>query len=149
MGTEGNTTPIHRGSTSRAVEPPAVHDQTARHEDGPFLHQARHLGGKGEGQEEAEGIQGQEDPQHTGGVIIGRRQTKRNSLYDPAPFEVTELHGTQVVAKRGQERKTRDSQYWKKTNTYPRIHYDTVRQRAARRGDDRDYYPDIGCRTGT
>ena len=47
-------------------------------------------------------------------VILKRKSTKANSPYDPDPFKVTKVRGTQITAERGQELKTRDSQRWKK-----------------------------------
>ena len=75
-------------------------------------------------------------------VLLGRRQTKLDSPYDPDPYTVTQVHGTQVVARRGEQQKTRDSQYWKKVNTVPRKDYTAIRERGFRRQED--YLPDIG-----
>ena len=51
-------------------------------------------------------------------VLLGRRHTKLKSAYDPRPYHVTEVHGTQIVAQRGRG-KSRDSQCWKKVDTEP------------------------------
>ena len=48
-----------------------------------------------------------------GKVLLERKTTKRNSPYDPNPFEVVEVVGTRVKAKMGKTTKTRDSQKWK------------------------------------
>ena len=47
-------------------------------------------------------------------VIRRRKSTKANSPYDPTPYKVTKVRGTQITAKRGREEKTRDAQRWKK-----------------------------------
>lgn len=75
-------------------------------------------------------------------VLLGRKQTKLTSPYDPAPYTVTQVHGTQIVARRGDQQKTRDSQYWKKVDTVPRKDFTAIRERGFRRLDD--YLPDIG-----
>lgn len=75
-------------------------------------------------------------------VLLGRKQTKLKSPYDPAPYTVIQVHGTQIVARRGEQQKTRDSQYWKKVDTVPRRDFTAIRQRGFRRDDD--YLPDIG-----
>ena len=75
-------------------------------------------------------------------VLLGRKQTKLTSPYDPAPYTVTQVHGTQIVARRGDQQKTRDSQYWKKVDTVPRKDFTAIRERGFRREDD--YLPDIG-----
>ena len=47
-------------------------------------------------------------------VLLRRKSTKANSPYDPKPFDVTKVRGTQITAERGREVKTRDAQRWKK-----------------------------------
>ena len=42
-------------------------------------------------------------------VLLPRKKTKTLSPYDPNPYTVSEVHGTQVVARRGGQ-KTRDAQ---------------------------------------
>lgn len=81
-------------------------------------------------------------------VLLDRKKTKLKSPYDPNPFIVSEVHGTQVVARRGEEQKTRDAQHWKKVESTPRLDYTDIRQRQARRRRDQDYYPDIGAPAG-
>ena len=81
-------------------------------------------------------------------VLLNRRQTKLHSPYDPSSYVVSEVHGTQVVARRGVEQKTRDAQYWKKIDTSPRIDYAEIRLKQARRERQDDYYPDIGAPAG-
>ena len=75
-------------------------------------------------------------------VLLGRKQTKLDSPYDPLPYTVTQVHGTQIVARRGDQQKTRDSQYWKKVDTKQRKDFTAIRERGFRREDD--YLPDIG-----
>ena len=81
-------------------------------------------------------------------VLLDRKKTKLKSPYDPSPYLVSEVHGTQVVARRGVEQKTRDSQHWKKVVSSPRLDYTEIRQKHARRRRDQDYYPDIGAPAG-
>ena len=47
-------------------------------------------------------------------ILLERRTTKSDSPYDPRPYTAVEVHGTQIVGRRGEERKVRDSQRWKK-----------------------------------
>ena len=75
-------------------------------------------------------------------VLLGRKQSKLDSPYDPLPYTVTQVHGTQIVARRGDQQKTRDSQYWKKVDTRQRKDFTAIRERGFRRKDD--YLPDIG-----
>jgi hypothetical protein len=46
-------------------------------------------------------------------VLKERRSTKQDSPYDPKPYKVTEVIGTQIKGQRDEEEKTRDSQKWK------------------------------------
>ena len=46
-------------------------------------------------------------------VLLERKSTKRKSSYDPDPYEVVEVSGTQIKAKRGRSAKLRDAQKWK------------------------------------
>ena len=57
-------------------------------------------------------------------VIAKRKATKHESPYDPKPYKVYEVHGTQIKAMREDgKRKTRDSQKWKKVDVQPRRSY--------------------------
>ena len=49
-------------------------------------------------------------------VLLKRRSTKLNSVYDPEPFVVTQAWGSQIRAERNGEVKSRDAQRWKKVN---------------------------------
>ena len=63
-------------------------------------------------------------------VILKRKTTKHDSVYDPDPYQVTETYGTQIKATRGGQQKTRDAQKWKSGDTaqkelcpgYQRLH---------------------------
>ena len=55
-----------------------------------------------------------------------------------------EVHGTQIVARRGEEIKARDAQFCKKVTTEKRVNYQEIRDRQARQRREDDYYPDIG-----
>ena len=71
-----------------------------------------------------------------------RQQTKLKSPYDPDPYTVLEVHGTQIVARRREKLRSRDAQFWKKVDTEPRRDFTALKQRGIRREDD--YLPDIG-----
>ena len=47
-------------------------------------------------------------------ILLERRTSKSDSPYDPSPYTAEEVHGTQIVGRRGEEKKVRDSQKWKK-----------------------------------
>ena len=46
--------------------------------------------------------------------MLKRQSTKADSAYNPEPYTVTDVMGTQIRAARGSEVKTRDAQLWKK-----------------------------------
>ena len=46
-------------------------------------------------------------------VMLERKSTKKNSPYDPKHYEVVEVIGTQIKAKREESIKVRDAQKWK------------------------------------
>ena len=46
-------------------------------------------------------------------MLLVRASTKRKSPYDPDPYKVIEVEGTQIKAVRGKFTKTRDVQRWK------------------------------------
>ena len=46
-------------------------------------------------------------------ILLERKTTKANSPYDPQPYTAEAVHGTQIVGRRGEERKVRYSQKWK------------------------------------
>ena len=63
-------------------------------------------------------------------VIAKRKSTKHESPYDPKPYKVQEVHGTQIKATREDgKQKTRDSQKWKKVDVQPRRSYKDVGSR--------------------
>ena len=70
--------------------------------------------------------------------MLERKTTKGKSPYDPQPYTAEAVHGTQLVGKRGGERKVRDSQEWKKVEIRPAQRLSRKRQET--RGGD----PDIG-----
>ena len=47
-------------------------------------------------------------------ILLERKTTKTNSPYDPQPYTAEAIHGTQIVCRRGEERKMCDSQKWKR-----------------------------------
>ena len=77
-------------------------------------------------------------------ILLVRKQSKADSPYDPDPYKVIEVHGTQIVARRGEEIKARDAQFCKKVTTEKRVNYQEIRDRQARQRREDDYYPDIG-----
>ena len=50
-------------------------------------------------------------------VLLKRKTSKHISIYDPSPYTVTEIHGTQIAAERDGVTKVRDAQRWKKVVT--------------------------------
>ena len=73
-------------------------------------------------------------------VLLKRKSTKQDSVYDPQPYCVTETYGTQIAAVRGDQRKTRDAQRWKKVEVTKKRCYET-KGAASRYQED----PDIGA----
>ena len=65
-------------------------------------------------------------------VLLSRNQTKANSPYDPDPFVVTKMHGSQIQAARGKEIKKRDAKFWKIVDTEERLDYKAIRDKLAR-----------------
>jgi len=70
-------------------------------------------------------------------ILLERRTTKSDSPYDPQPFTAVAVHGTQIVGLRGEERKVRDSQKWK------RVEIRTTQEFSRSREEERED-PDIG-----
>ena len=56
-------------------------------------------------------------------ILLERKTTKSDSPYDPSPYTAEEVHGTQIVGRRGEERKVRDSQKWKKVKLATKQHF--------------------------
>ena len=57
-------------------------------------------------------------------VIAKRKTTKHDSVYDPKPYKVVTVHGTQIKGMREDgKHKTRDSQKWKRVQVQPRRRY--------------------------
>ena len=73
-------------------------------------------------------------------VLLKRKSTKQDSVYDPQPYKVVEKYGTQIVAERGDERKVRDAQRWKKVEVTERRRYGQEAERSRYQED-----PDIGA----
>ena len=71
-------------------------------------------------------------------ILLERKTTKANSPYDPRPYTAEAVHGTQIVGKRGEERKVRDSQKWKKVKIRPVQRFSRTSQ------ETREEDPDIG-----
>ena len=47
-------------------------------------------------------------------ILLERKTTKSDSPYDPRPYTAEEVHGTLIVGRRGEGRKEKGSQRWKK-----------------------------------
>ena len=69
-------------------------------------------------------------------ILLQRKSTKSDSPYDPQPFIAEEVHGTQIIGRRGEETKVRDSQKWK------RVELRAAQQFSRKREKEDD--PDIG-----
>ena len=50
-------------------------------------------------------------------ILLERRTSKSDSPYDPSPYTAEEVHGTQIVGRRAEGRKIRDSQKWRSGST--------------------------------
>ena len=50
-------------------------------------------------------------------VLLKQTSTKRDPPYDPEPYTVVDVHGTQITGDRSGRTKTRDSQRWKKVDS--------------------------------
>ena len=62
-------------------------------------------------------------------VLLRRKTTKHNSVYDPEAYTVTGVYGTQVEAEREGSKMVRDSQKWKKVEIIrPRSYAQAVSQ---------------------
>ena len=60
-------------------------------------------------------------------VLLRRKTTKHNSMYNTEAYTVTGVCGTQVEAEREGTRKVRDSQKWKKVDIIrPRMYAQAV-----------------------
>ena len=79
-----------------------------------------------------------EDNKEGDTIVQERKTTKANPPYDPQPHTAEAVHGTQIVGKRGEEMKVRDSQQWKKVEIRPASRFSRTRQET----EEED--PDIG-----
>ena len=79
-------------------------------------------------------------------VLLRRKTTKHNSEYDPDPYVVTGVFGTQIEAVRGDKRRTRDSQHFKLLHTIKPRSYTLAREPKDTSTYQED--PDIGCSRG-
>ena len=61
-------------------------------------------------------------------VLLKRKQTKTTSRYDPSPFRVTDVKGTQITAAREHQVRTRDAQRFKKVTIAKPKSYQYQRQ---------------------
>ena len=71
-------------------------------------------------------------------MLLKRKTTKRDSPYDPDPFLVTSVWGTQIQGERQGKKKTRDAQRWKKLQVDNRLR--------RRPGKDYAHDADVGAR---
>ena len=61
-------------------------------------------------------------------VLLKQKSTKQNPVYDPKPFTVTGVWGTQIEGTREGTTKTRDAQRWKSVKTKQRTRYGTPKE---------------------
>ena len=61
-------------------------------------------------------------------VLLLQKTSKTKSRYDPRPYEVTAVHGTQITAERGSETKRRDAQKFKKVDSSVQMNYRRMRE---------------------
>ena len=71
-------------------------------------------------------------------VMKERKSTKYTTPYDPVPYTVIEVHGSQITARRGEEIKIRDSQRFKRVELSKRK---TFRRQEIVNEEDAD----VGC----
>lgn len=60
-------------------------------------------------------------------VLLLQRKTKANPQYDPMPYKVVKVIGTQIKAVRGDKTRVRDAKKFKKVALQPRPNYGTPR----------------------
>ena len=73
-------------------------------------------------------------------VLLKRKTTKQDSIYDPDSYKVTTIYGTQVRAIREGQEKTRDAQKWKRIQVSKNNSYAEFVKGSSYRND-----PDIGA----
>ena len=56
-------------------------------------------------------------------VLLLQRQSKTKSRYDPVPYKVIKVQGTQITATRGNQVRQRDAKKFKKVYTFPPTNY--------------------------
>ena len=61
-------------------------------------------------------------------VLLRQRQSKTHSVYDPEPYRVTEVHGTQITATQGTKIRVRDAKLFKKVELQQTTNYQKARQ---------------------
>ena len=65
---------------------------------------------------------------HTGDtVLLLQKQSKSNPRYDPTPYEVVSVEGTQITATQGEKVRKRDAQNFKKVHLKRPTNYDHMR----------------------
>ena len=65
---------------------------------------------------------------HTGDtVLLLQKQSKSNPRYDPTPYEVISVEGTQITAKQREKVRKRDAQKFKKVHLKKPPNYDNMR----------------------
>ena len=76
-------------------------------------------------------------------VLLKQKSTKLHPVYDPRPYKVTNVWGTQIGATRDGATKTRDAQRWKAINIQTTRQYNKREQNSTYQTD-----PDIGLVRG-
>ena len=66
-------------------------------------------------------------------VLLKQKPSKRTPPYDPHPYTVTVVRGHQITGSRGNQKRTRDAQKWKKVSIRTPINYNQQREESRRR----------------
>ena len=73
-------------------------------------------------------------------VLLLQKQSKTQSRYDPQPYRVVEVQGTQITAVRGDKIRKRDSKLFKKILPGVPTNYKNIRQPLDLHGDNQDLH---------
>ena len=73
-------------------------------------------------------------------VLIKRQTTKSKSCYDPEPYRVTGVNGSQITGKRGDTVRVRDAQKFKKVRIQPSRQYRRQREPTVVHEADNEYF---------
>ena len=79
-------------------------------------------------------------------IHLERKTTQANLPYDPHLYTAEADQGTQIVCRRGEERKVRDSQKWKRVEIRPAQQFSWSRQETG--GQDQDIGSPVTYKSG-